>query len=66
MYDINFVNRVLKIYFNRKYFNLTVNTIAKIYDISKSTIYQWKNNKVNIVDNKRVFNKKTSILIMMK
>lgn len=61
MYDINFVNRVLKIYFNRKCFKLTVNSISKIYNISKSTIYEWKNNPVNIVDNKRIFNKNLSI-----
>ena len=40
---------------------MTVNSISKIYNISKSTIYEWKNNPVNIVDNKRIFNKNLSI-----
>lgn len=63
---MKFVNKVLKAYYtfynyNRKFLNLTVDTIAKIYDISKSTIYEWRNNDLNIVNNKRVFNKKQSI-----
>jgi len=61
MYSLDLVKRVLEIYNDRKYFNLIVDDIVKIYKISKSTIYEWINNKINIVNNKRVFNRKKSI-----
>ena len=61
MYDTYFVNKVLNIYYNRKHFNLTVDTISDIYCISKSTIYEWCNNPIINVNNNRFFNKKPSI-----
>ena len=61
MYDTYFVNRVLNIYYNRKHFNLNVNTIADIYFISKLTIYNWLNNPTIGNNNERVFNRKSSI-----
>lgn len=61
MYDTYFVNRVLNIYYNRKHFNLNVDTIANIFIISKSTIYNWLNNPIINNNNKRIFNRKPSI-----
>ena len=61
MYDTFFINKVLDIYHDRKYFNLTVLTIARIYNISNSTIYEWLNKPINTINNKRIFNKKPSI-----
>jgi transposase len=61
MYDTYFVNKVLNIYYNRKHFKLSVDMLAKIFIISKSTIYEWRNNPIISYDNIRIFNKKPSI-----
>ena len=64
MYDTYFVNRVLNIYYNRKHFGLNIDTIADIYAISKSTIYNCRNTPIlTILENnsKRIFDKKPSI-----
>ena len=67
MYDTYFINRVLNIYYNRKHFGLNVDTIADIYAISKTTIYNWRNNpSIQNNNNKRIFDKKPSIFIFDK
>ena len=57
MYNLDFINRVIKVYKNRKKYVLSVNNIADIFGISKSTIYNWINDKHVIIDNVRIYNK---------
>jgi transposase len=67
MYNTYFINRVLNIYYNRKHFGLNVDTIADIYAISKTTIYNWRNNPSSQNNNnKRIFDKNPSIFIFDK
>ena len=40
---------------------MNVDTIADIYAISKSTIYNWRNNPIIEINSKRIFDKKPSI-----
>ena len=61
MYSNEFVNSVLKTYYNREDLNLKVNTILNIFGIAKSTLYKWIKNKPLIINGKRIFNKKISL-----
>ena len=58
MYSGEFLNSILKTYYNREDLNLKVNTILNIFGIAKSTLYEWIKNKPLIINGKRTFNKK--------
>lgn len=58
MYSSEFLNSILKTYYNREDLNLKVNTILNIFGIAKSTLYEWIKNKPLIINGKRTFNKK--------
>ena len=45
MYSGEFLNSILKTYYNREDLNLKVNTILNIFGIAKSTLYEWIKNK---------------------
>lgn len=57
MYDLDFINRVVNVYKNRKTYKLTVDNIAKIFGISKTSIYNWVDSKHIVIDNVRIYNK---------
>jgi DNA-binding transcriptional regulator YiaG len=46
----------MKIYHNRKNMKMTIEQIAKFYEISKQTLYNWKEGKYKISENgKRIY-----------
>ena len=59
MYSFDLISRVLNIYNNRSTHNLSISDIISIFNISKSTLYNWVNGKYFISNNKRYFNKQS-------
>jgi len=59
MYSLDFINIVIKAYNNRKSLNMTVDKIAKFYNISKQSIYNWIGNNFNTKNNKRQYVRST-------
>lgn len=57
MYNLDFITRVINVYKNRKTYKLTIDKIANIFGISKTSIYNWINNKHFIINNVRVYKK---------
>lgn len=57
MYSADKINDVLRTYHDRETLGLTVDQIADLFKISKSTLYKWVNDPPNIINGERIFNR---------